>query len=211
MKSALSAGIVAALLCPSAVVAGSSCPKTSSGSNRITCFVDVDHNEVKEEGHHHGHHGHHHKRGHKDKIETTRTISTYAWSFFWNWTVTDSCPKTTAQLSTVLPFLTTAHHGVKCTVEHGWTPEDDCCEDSCGISQSPKNQTLEEYAGHGHVDWSTLPARVHWPLFAGYGRPEHLSKSGELNIQYEAAGDIIDNTLEVGSPLFSPHFLQRSL
>src|SRR5688500_11698803 len=100
MKSALSAGLVAALLCPTAIIAGPTCPPTiARGSHRVTCFSEIDYSKVHEEGHGH------HKRAHKKKMETTRTISIHAWSFFWNWIAKDDCPKTTAHLSTILPLL----------------------------------------------------------------------------------------------------------
>lgn len=206
MKSALSAGLVAALLCPTVVIAGSTCPKTARGSHRVTCFTEVDHTEVHEEGH--GHHGH----GHKKKLETTRTISLYSWSFFWNWVAKDDCPKTTAHLSTILPLLANTHHGVRCTVEVGWAPEHGAPEQSHdSASGSSYNGAIEQpygasgnqshgqwgYAGHGHIDWLSLPAKMEWPLHAGFERPDQFTGSGQLGAKYEVAnpGDV--NKLEV--------------
>lgn len=202
MKSALSAGLVAALLCPTVVIAGSTCPKTARGSHRVTCSSEIDFTEVHEEGHRH--HGHHKKR-----LETTRTISLYSWSFLWNWVAKDDCPKTTAHLSTLLPLLANTHHGIKCKVEVDWALEhgeshgsasggshNDAIEQSHGASG---NQSHWEYAGHGQIDWLSLPAKMEWPLHASFDRPDQFTGSGELGAKYEVAGHGDVNKLEVSS------------
>lgn len=181
MKKALSVGLVAALTYPTSVVAGSTCPKTAYGSNRITCFAEVDQTDIHErdEGHGHGH-------KHKKEIETSRTIHRYKWSFLWNYIATDDCPKTNAHLGTLLPLLGNAPHLVHCRIEVGWGHD----------KESHKNQSLD-FAGHGQIDGRTLPARMEWPLFAGYGRPDHYIKSREMGVKYDSAKSGTENTFEV--------------
>jgi hypothetical protein len=185
MKKALSVGLVAALTYPTSVVAGSTCPKTAYGSNRITCFAEVDQTDIHESDEGHGH-GHHHK--HKKEIETSRTIHRYKWSFLWNYIVTDDCPNTNAHLGTLLPLLGNAPHLVHCRIEVGWGHD----------KESHKNQSWD-FAGHGQIDGRTLPARMEWPLFAGYGRPDHYIKSREMGVKYDSAKSGTENTFEVSS------------
>jgi hypothetical protein len=179
MKSALSAGLVAALLCPAAVIAGSTCPKTAHGSNRITCRVDVDRFErnEKDQGHQ--------KRGGKKEVELRRTVDTYTWSFFWKYIITEDCPKTMAHLSSIVPWLANTHHNVKCRVEIGWAPD----HGPHGHTfNGHGNESMWDYAGHGQIDWTSLPAKMSWPLYASIDRPEHFhGKSGELGAKYEKA------------------------
>jgi hypothetical protein len=206
MKSAtLSAGLVAALLCPTSVIAGEpKCPKTARGTNRVTCFLEVEHTDIipEKDGHH--------KRGHKHKdIETSRTIKVYAWSFFWNYIIKDDCPKTTAYLTSVLPSLGNHHHGVKCKVEVRWTPDnhkghyDDKDQYYDQYHNTPWNVSWD-YAGDGQIDWFSMPAKMVWPLPASFHRPDDYTKSHELGVKYELANHDDMTTLDVSLSRFSP-------
>ncbi|KAL2140810.1 hypothetical protein VTI28DRAFT_3244 [Corynascus sepedonium] len=203
MKSAFSAGLVAALLCPTTIIAGSTCPKTARGSNRVTCFVKVNHTDIGKQDNSLD------KRGNKDKVEeTTRTLNIYSWSFIWNYVIKDDCPKTTAHLSSLIPLLGPGHHGVKCRVEIGWSPGN---VDGKQHRSAPGyynnaidpyhtgagNQSSWDYAGHGQIDYLSLPAKMEWPLCASFDRPDQLAKSGQLGAKYESAAPDATNTFEV--------------
>ncbi len=195
MKKALSVGLVAAALTyPTSVASGSTCPKTAYGSNRITCHAEVDQTDIREKEDGHGHHrfsfGFGRKHKNKD-IETERTVHLYKWSFIWNYILTDECPNTDAVLATVLPLLGNSHHLVDCKLEVKWSPD----------KASFGNQSWN-FAGYGHIDGKTLPARMEWPLSAGYHRPDHLIKSQELGVKYNLANIGTENTFEVSSALF---------
>ncbi|KAL2156373.1 hypothetical protein VTH82DRAFT_1118 [Thermothelomyces myriococcoides] len=113
MKSAISACLVTALCCSTIATAGSPPHKTSRGSNRVTCYVKIDHTETGEKD------SKHDKRGGKDEIESTRTVSIYGWSFLWNYIIINDCPNITAHLSSLIPLLGRDSHDVKCQVEIG--------------------------------------------------------------------------------------------
>ncbi|KAK4252083.1 hypothetical protein C7999DRAFT_27324 [Corynascus novoguineensis] len=203
MKSAFSAGLVAALLCPTTIIAGPTCPKTARGSNRVTCFVKVNHTDIGKQDNSHD------KRGHKDKVEeTTRTFNIYSWSFLWNYVIKDDCPKTTAHLSSLVPLLGPNHHGVKCRVEIGWSPghaDGKQHRNAPGYYNNaidpyhigPGNQSSWDYAGHGQIDYLSLPAKMEWPLCASFDRPDELAKSGQLGAKYESAAADATNTFEI--------------
>ena len=193
MKKALSVGLVAAALTyPTSVASGSTCPKTAYGSNRITCLAEVDQTDIREKESGHGHHRFSFGRKHKHKdIETERTVHLFRWSFLWNYILTDDCPNTDAVLATVLPLLGNSHHLVNCKLEVKWSPD----------KASLGNQSWD-FAGHGHIDGKTLPARMEWPLFASYNRPDHFIKSRELAVKYDLAKAGAENTFEVSSTLF---------
>jgi len=204
MKSVISTGLVAALVLPSCVVAGS-CPKYARGSNRVTCFAFVDESEVtpKEKGHH--------KRGHKKEIETTRTVNAYSWSFFWNYIIADDCEKTHAKLTSLLPPLGKLPHGVKCKVEVRWTPNDCGSDDQCHGQQH--GNASWDYVGRGKISPLSLPARMEWPLVATYDRPEQYSKSHELGVKYEKAnsGDMFRLDVSLLSVCISPQVMTDNL
>jgi hypothetical protein len=210
MKKALSAGLVAvALTYPTSVAAGSTCPKTAYGSNRVTCFAEVDQTDIHLKDHHHHHHDDDHEEGksrsrfgwgrknkkkdkhhHHQEIETARTVHRFAWSFLWNYVVTDECPNTDALLATVLPMMGNANHLVNCRIEVKWSP-----------TKALLGNQSWDFAGHGAIDGKTLPARMEWPLFASFHRPDHFIKSRELGIKYDSAKADAENMFEVSLAL----------
>ncbi|KAL2181402.1 uncharacterized protein P884DRAFT_273920 [Thermothelomyces heterothallicus CBS 202.75] len=218
MKSVISAGLIAALLCSTTAIAGSTPLKTARGSNRVTCYVEIDHTKIG--GQDLDHHKHGHKHGHKHKLETSRTISIYGWSFLWNYIITDDCPKITAHLSSLIPLLGHDHHGVKCRVEIGWNPGNAAHEKLHGTAPGYHDSTLEQYnhsagtqsswdyAGHGEIDFLTLPAKMEWPLSASFDRPNQLVKSGELGAKYETTTIDATNTFKVSPTMV--RFLQHT-
>jgi hypothetical protein len=187
MKSALQAGLVAALLCPNSVIAGPKCPKTAYGSKRVTCILESDQTTVRGDDNGHG------NKKHKNDLDIIRTTNVYAFSFIWNYFIKDGCPKTEAHLRPILPMLGHTHHIINCRVEARWSPDKD--------AHAHGNYSVD-YAGHGLVDWKSVPARMEWPFVAHYDRPEqHSSNSQYLNIKYQLAEPIALSTFEVSPRL----------
>ncbi|KAL1839183.1 hypothetical protein VTJ49DRAFT_1802 [Mycothermus thermophilus] len=208
MKSVISTGLVAALLLPSSVTAGS-CPKFSHGSNRITCHMFIDHSEVVKGkaktggfgGLFGGWGG-----GKKNKgLTIRRRTTTFAWSFFWKYIAADDCPKTRAHLTSILPPLGPLPHAVKCKVEVRWTPDKD--HDKCEHSEhdlfDPYNDhgcnVTWDFAGDSLIDHFSLPAKMVWPLTASYDRPSHHFKSNDFNIKHDLANEGDQFNLQIHS------------
>ncbi|KAK4106263.1 hypothetical protein N658DRAFT_555203 [Parathielavia hyrcaniae] len=170
MKSAaLSAGLVAALLCPTSVVAGAgTCPKLAYGSKRVTCILEVDKTTVQDGGNDAGHeHLDAKLLDPKNPVQITtivRTTNVYAYSFIWNYFIKDGCPKTEALLRPILPMLDQTQHTIHCRVEARWSPDKHARGNysvdyaGLGTGLSAKYQraeynalsTLDVHSGHGN-------------------------------------------------------------
>ncbi|KAL2137170.1 hypothetical protein VTI74DRAFT_7717 [Chaetomium olivicolor] len=182
-KSALSAGLVAALMFPTSVITGEThCPKRVYGSNRVICRIEVpehhDHHVVKHEDPDKDHKkGKHHKEEVKNTtVHVYERVNSYTWSFLWNYIATEDCRPVTAQFKSILPILGHDHHSVNCRVQIRW-----------GQDKHHTGNLSWDFVGYNQMDSKSLPATVEWPLPASYGRPDRFIKNREWGVRYEKA------------------------